>query len=105
MGLELGTGRWSRAMPPPPPRFVSDFSQASLASGGSRSLRRRRRLLERRCRLRQTQIAYLGCGDRDRRRGVGSPSLSPPSASTAAAALSVHQWVDIIAFECLNKTC
>ena len=76
MGLELGTGRWSRAMPSPR-RFVSDFSQASLASWRSRSLRRRRCLLLRRCRLRQTQIAYLGCGDR--RRGVGPAAVAVTS--------------------------
>ena len=56
-----------------------NFSQASLAlaSWKSRSLRRRRCLLLRRCRLRQTQIAYLGCGDR--RRGVGPAAVAVTS--------------------------
>ena len=54
--MGLGTGRWSRAMPP---RFVFKFFP-----GRPRSWRRGLRL----CRLLLSQISYLGCD----RRAVGS---------------------------------
>ena len=91
----MGNGRWTRAMSPPPsppspPRFDSNFSHSDLAGLHLRRRRRRRRLQE---------IPYLAV------RHLGPCRSRCLSVGGGRIALSVHQSVDIIAFERLNKTC